>query len=72
VPSTIVHLSHIFNYDPVAPFVPLRHRIYNENLLFKKIKEYNPNAIIVTVNKASEIYKDSLPSWHMDGEWNDL
>jgi len=69
-PSTIVHLSHIFNYDPVAPFVPLRHRIYNEQLLLEKIKKHNPNAAIVLVERVSNLYKDALPTWHMDGEWN--
>lgn len=69
VPNTIVHLSHIFNYDPVAPFVPLRHRIYNEQLLLNKIKEFNPDAKIIMVDKAQDIYKNSLPTWHLDGEW---
>lgn len=68
-PNTVVHLSHIFNYDPVAPFVPLRHRVYNEKLLLKKIKDYNPNAVVIMIDKAQDIYKDALPSWHMDGEW---
>lgn len=69
VPNTIVHLSHIFNYDPAAPFVPLRHRVYNEKLLLDKIKKYIPEAHIVMINKAQDIYKDQLPSWHQDGEW---
>lgn len=70
IPNTIVHLSHIFNYDPVAPFVPLRHRVYNEKLLLDKIKNHNPDAQIVIVDRAQDIYKDALPTWHMDGEWN--
>lgn len=70
--NTIVHLSHIFNYDPAAPFVPLRHRVYNEKLLIKKIKDYNPDAHIVIVDKASDVYKESVPTWHMDGEWNGI
>ena len=70
VPNTIVHLSHIFNYDPVAPFVPLRHRVYNENLLLEKIKQFNPNASIVVVDRVADLYKDNVPTWHMDGEWN--
>ena len=70
VPNTIVHLSHIFNYDPNAPFIPLRHRVYSENILVKKIKEHNPSAVIVMLDKANDIYKDALPTWHMDGEWN--
>jgi hypothetical protein len=69
-PSTIIHLSHIFNYDPAAPFTPLRHRIHNENLLIEKIKNYHPTANIIMVDKAQDIYKDNLPTWHMDGEWN--
>jgi hypothetical protein len=68
-PNTIVHLSHIFNYDPNSPFIPLRHRVYNENLLLDKIKKFNPDASIVMVDKASDIYKDNLPTWHMDGDW---
>lgn len=72
VPSTIVHLSHIFNYDPASTFVPLRHRIYNEKLLLKNIKAHNPTATIVMLDKAQDIYKDALPTWHMDGEWNGI
>lgn len=71
-PNTIVHLSHIFNYDPVAPFVPLRHRIYNEKLLLNKIKDYNPDATVVMIGRAQDVYTDALPTWHMDGEFNDL
>jgi hypothetical protein len=70
VPNTIIHLSHIFNYDPVAPFTPARYRVCNENKLIEKIKEYNPSASIVLVGRLSELYKNSLPTWHQDGEWN--
>jgi hypothetical protein len=70
VPNTIVHLSHIFNYDPMTPFTPLRHRVYNENLLLTKIKQHSPGAHVVMIDKAADVYKDVLPSWHMDGEWN--
>jgi hypothetical protein len=69
VPNTIVHLSHIFNYDPVAPFVPMRHRVYNENLLLDKIKKYNSDASIIVVDRVADLYKNALPTWHMDGEW---
>ena len=69
VPSTIVHLSHIFNYDPNSPFVPLRHRVYNENMLLDKIKKFSPDATVVIVDKASDVYTGTLPTWHMDGEW---
>lgn len=72
VPNTIVHLSHIFNYDPEAAFVPLRHRAYSEKLLLSKIKQHNPTATIIMLDKAQDIYKDVLPSWHMDGEWNGI
>jgi hypothetical protein len=72
VPNTIVHLSHIFNYDPAAPFVPLRHRIYNEKLLKDKIKKYNPDAYIVLVDEVSEFFKDKLPTWHLNGEWHGI
>lgn len=70
IPNTIVHLSHIFNYDPEVTFVPLRHRIHNEKLLIKKIKSYNETAHIVIFDSASDLYKDVLPTWHMNGEWN--
>jgi hypothetical protein len=70
VPNTVVHLSHIFNYDPVATFVPLQHRIYNEKLLLKKINNYCPTAVIITIDKAQDLYKDALPTWHTNGEWN--
>jgi hypothetical protein len=70
VPDTIVHLSHIFNYDPVAPFVPLQHRIYSERMLLDKIKNYNADATVVMVDKA-EHYKQR-PTWHMNGDWNGL
>lgn len=69
LPSTIVHLSHIFNYDPSTPFTPLRHRAYNERLLLEKIKKHSPTAAVVIVDRAQDIYKDNLPTWHMDGEW---
>jgi hypothetical protein len=69
VPDTVVHLSHIFNYDPTAPFVPLRHRVYNERLLLDKIKKHAPDAQVVMVDRAQDIYADKLPSWHQDGEW---
>lgn len=69
VPNTVVHLSHIFNYDPTAPFVPLRHRVCNEQLLLDKIKKHAPDAYIAMIGRAQSIYADGLPSWHMDGEW---
>jgi hypothetical protein len=70
VPDTIVHLSHIFNYDPIAPFVPLKHRIYSERLLLKNIKKYNVDATIIMVDTV-ESYKQR-PTWHMNGDWNGL
>lgn len=69
VPNTIVHLSHIFNYDPVATFVPMRHRVYSEKLLLEKIKKHNPTASLILVDRVSDFYKDAIPTWHMDGEW---
>lgn len=69
VPNTIVHLSHIFNYDPVAPFVPLKHRVHNETLLLEKIKKFNPTAQVVLYNSVSDFYKEHRPTWHTDGEW---
>lgn len=69
VPNTLVHLSHIFNYDPVAPFLPLRYRIYNEQLLLSKIKDFNASAKVIMIDRAQDIYNNALPTWHMDGEW---
>jgi hypothetical protein len=79
VPKTLIHLSHIFSYDPAAAFVPLKHRLYNENLLLKKIREYNPNAHILmgrscegfTNQTMGSIDLKSLktPTWHANGEW---
>jgi hypothetical protein len=68
VPSTIIHLSHIFNYDPVAPFVPLKHRIYNERLLLDKLKKHIPDATLIKTGNVSDDVK--RPTWHMNGDWN--
>jgi len=68
VPSTIIHLSHIFNYDPVAPFVPLKHRIYNERLLLDKLKKHVPDATLIMTGNISDDIK--RPTWHMNGDWN--
>lgn len=79
VPNTIVHLSHIFNYDPTAAFVPLKHRLYNENLLLKKINEYLPTAHIL-IGRSCEGFTDrtvgsietkslKTPTWHAGGDW---
>jgi len=70
VPSTIIHLSHIFNYDPVAPFVPLKHRIYNERLLLDKLKKYVPDATLIMVGNVSD--KLQRPTWHTNGDWNGI
>jgi len=66
VHSTIIHLSHIFNYDPVAPFVPLKHRIHSKELLLNKLKSYIPDATIIMVDELNKI----RPTWHMNGDWN--
>lgn len=65
---TIVHLGHICNYDPVAPFVPLKHRIYSKNLLLKKIKDHVPFATIIIMDNLELI----RPTWRMNGDWNGL
>lgn len=69
-PNTIIHLSHIFNYDPVAPFVPLKHRIYSEKLLIDKLKKYVPEATIIMIGNVSENVQ--RPTWHMNGDWNGI
>jgi hypothetical protein len=69
-PNTIIHLSHIFNYDPVAPFVPLKHRIYSEKLLINKLKKYAPEATIIMIGNVSENVQ--RPTWHMNGDWNGI
>lgn len=68
--GTVVHLSHIFNYDPSSIFVPLRHRKHNEKVLIDKIKQHCPSANLILIDSASEIYKDNVPTWHLDGEWH--
>jgi hypothetical protein len=71
VPNTLVHISHIFNYDPVCTFLPLRHRLHNERLLHDKIKKQNPDAVVITVDETiSDIFINNLPTWHQNGEWN--
>jgi len=69
-PSTIIHLSHIFNYDPVAPFVPLKHRIYNERVLLDKLKKHVPDATLIMVGNVSD--KLQRPTWHTNGDWNGI
>jgi hypothetical protein len=70
VPSTIIHLSHIFNYDPVAPFVPLKHRIYNERLLLDKLKKHVPDATLIMIGSVSD--KMQRPTWHTNGDWSGI
>jgi hypothetical protein len=70
VPGTIIHLSHIFNYDPVAPFVPLSHRVHSERLLLNKLKTHIPTATIVMVDKISE--NILRPTWHMNGDFSGI
>jgi hypothetical protein len=70
VPNTIIHLSHIFNYDPVAPFVPLKHRIYNERLLLDKLKKHVPDATLIMLDNVSDNLQ--RPTWHMNGDWHGI
>jgi hypothetical protein len=70
VPNTIIHLSHIFNYDPIAPFVPLKHRVYSERLLLDKLKKHIPDANIIMVNRVSD--NTHRPTWRMNGDWNGI
>jgi hypothetical protein len=69
VPGTIVHLSHIFNYDPVAPFYPLKHRIYSERLLKEKLKAHAPDATIIMLGS---VEPKATPTWHMNGDWDGI
>lgn len=69
VPKTIVHLSHIFNYDPVAPFYPLKHRIYSERLIKEKLAEHVPDATIIMLGS---VEPTARPTWHMNGDWNGI
>lgn len=68
VPNTVIHLSHIFNYDPVATFVPLKHRLHSRNILIEKIKKYLPTAEIVMVDDLTLL----MPTWRMGGDWNGI
>lgn len=70
LPNTMIHLSHIFNYDPVAPFVPLKHRAYSERLLLDKLKKHVPDAVIIMVNRVSD--NMLRPTWRMNGDWNGI
>jgi hypothetical protein len=69
VPKTIIHLSHIFNYDPAAPFYPLKHRVYSERLLKEKLKSHVPNATIIMLGSVEPTVR---PTWHMNGDWNGI
>jgi hypothetical protein len=70
LPNTMIHLSHIFNYDPVAPFVPLKHRVYSERLLLDNLKKHVPDATIIMINRASD--NTQRPTWRMNGDWNGI
>ncbi len=66
--NTIVHLSHIFNYDPAAPFTPLKHRLYTRNLLLDKIKKHVPEAKVIMIDDLELL----TPTWRMNGDWNGI
>ena len=79
--KTIIHLSHIFCYDPVAAFVPLKDRVFNENLLLAKLKKHVPSATIVMVERSCSGFTNKkegiidmsdlqCPTWHLGGDWN--
>ena len=34
-PNTIFHVSNIFAYEPTAPFIGTKHRVYKENQLIR-------------------------------------
>jgi hypothetical protein len=69
-PNTIIHLSHIFNYDPVSTFCPLKYRILSERILLKKIQQYVPEAVVI-INERVES-KIDRPTWRMNGDWDGL
>lgn len=80
---TIIHLSHIFCYDPVSTFVPLKNRLYSENLLLEKIKKAAPKATVILVNRSCQGFTDKVegridiqeltrPTWHMNGDWDGI
>lgn len=69
VPGTVVHLSHIFNYDPAAPFVPLKHRAYSERLLREKLAKHVPDATIILIDSLVDAHIQK-PTWRMNGDWN--
>lgn len=70
LPNTIIHLSHIFNYDPVAPFIPLKHRVYSERLLLDKLKKHIPEATIIMLDRIADNMQ--RPTWRMNGDWNGI
>ena len=70
-PSTIIHLSHIFNYDPVATFYPYKHRLYSEQRLLEKLKKHVPDATIIFVDSLTA-NPMPRPTWHMNGDWNGI
>ena len=70
LPNTIIHLSHIFNYDPASTFVSLKYRIYSERILLEKLKKYVPDATVIMIGKVSENVQ--YPTWHMNGDLNGI
>ena len=69
-PNSLIHLSHIFNYNPAATFCPLPHRVYSERMIVDKIKKYLPSATIVINGSVEENLK--RPTWRMNGDWNEI
>jgi len=50
-PNTIFHVSNIFAYEPTAPFIGTKHRVYKENQLIKYLNEkYEKINLIVSVH----------------------
>jgi hypothetical protein len=71
IPNTIIHLSHIFNYDPVATFYPYKHRLYSEQRLLEKLKKHVPDATIILIDSLTA-EPMPRPTWHMNGDWNGI
>ena len=67
VPNTVIHLSHIFDYDPVASFYPYKYRLASRRRLLDAIKAHAPNACVIILDQLENYQR---PTWHMNGDWD--